>query len=115
MNATATKILEIMRIHNLGRENAETRIRIEARLQNFNDRGVRNAYSDVPLCSCEDGLFLPIRPEEVDEYETYLRRKKMSEDLISIKIRRIRATWPELKPRPKMVQVELFPRPEVWR
>lgn len=111
----ATKILESMRIHNLGRENAEPRVRIEERLShiriNFNDRTIRFAYATIPICSCNDGLFIPIRPEEVTEYEAYLRRKKIAESLISIKINRIHATWPELKPQPKPVQAELFPRP----
>jgi len=111
----ATKILEVLRLHNLGRENAEPRAKVEERLShlriNIGDRAVRDAYSTIPLCSCEDGLFLPIRPEEVTEYEDYLRKKKIAESLISIKISRIYATWPDLKARPQPVQTELFPRP----
>jgi hypothetical protein len=117
-NYVSTVILETMRLHNSGRENAEPRERIERRLGHRGidlcDRRVRAAYSKIPLCSCNDGLFIPIRPEEVTEYERYSLMTRPPAE-VAIKVRRIYATWPLLKPRPVNVQASLFPQPEAWR
>jgi len=114
----ATKILEIMRLHNTGQENAESRWKIEDRLRHLGidlcDRRVRAAYSIIPHCSCNEGLFIPIRPEEVTEYERYSLLTRPPAE-VALKVRRILATWPNLRQRPANVQPELFPRPEVWR
>jgi hypothetical protein len=106
------KIMEVLQRDHRGRENAAPRAIIENKLRvwsiDIGDRKIRDAYSHLPLCSCEYGLFRPIRPAEVIEYAEYLRRKHMDEALIQIKIRRILATWPELSPVPAHLQQSLF-------
>jgi hypothetical protein len=114
----ATKILETLRLHNSGQENAKPRWKIEERLRHLGidvcDRRVRDAYSTIPHCSCNEGLFIPIRPEEVIEYERYSLLTRPPAE-VAMKVRRIYATWPFLRTRPKNVQIPLFPQPEVWR
>ena len=39
------------------------------------DRAFRKAYSQLPICSCPDGLFLPQTPAEVVEFKRYLTAK----------------------------------------
>jgi len=107
----ATKIMEVMSQQCRGRENAHTRAWIEERLRHWaidiSDRKVRNHYSGLPKCSCEDGLFIPIRTSEVLEYESYMRRNGRSEAEISVKISRIYAYYPGLRPAPKFEQLSL--------
>ena len=40
----------------------------------FTDRDCRELYSGLPLCSCEDGLFLPETVAEVQEFKAYITK-----------------------------------------
>jgi hypothetical protein len=105
-----TKILEVMNTHCRGRKNAQPRAWIETRLRHWSiditDRKIRAYYAGLPICSSEDGLFIPIRPDEVQEYRRYLE-PKLPAAKIDLKIRRIVATWPHLCPVPKHEQLGL--------
>jgi hypothetical protein len=39
------------------------------------DRAFRKAYSQLPICSCPDGLFIPQTVAEVAEFKRYLTAK----------------------------------------
>jgi len=61
-----------------GRENATPREEVLRFIRIYDpeidDRKLRKLYSTLPICSCEDGLFLPARPEEVEEFKAYLMK-----------------------------------------
>ena len=106
------KIMEVLYRDHRGRENAITREKLEEKLRpwiDIGDRKFRANYAHVPLCACEEGIFRPIRPEEVVEYRAWqFRQRNTAEALIEMKIRRLYATWPELIPVPVPVQRPLF-------
>ena len=39
------------------------------------DRGLRNIYSKLPVVTCDQGIFYPIRTKELEEYQIYLKSK----------------------------------------
>ncbi len=41
----------------------------------LNDRDFREIYTDCPICSCEDGLFIPRTHEEVEACYEYLKAR----------------------------------------
>ena len=71
------RIMQIMASHR-GRENAIPRKELAGKLRRFAidiaDRQLRDIYSTLPICSCNDGIFIPRTPEEVQKYREYLKR-----------------------------------------
>jgi len=61
-----------------GRANAMPRKTLLAELRlfrpKFTDRECREFYSGLPICSCEDGLFLPQTVVEVQEFKAYIAK-----------------------------------------
>ena len=41
------------------------------------DRQLRNIYTQLPVVTCDEGIFWPIRKEELDEFEAYCRKKAL--------------------------------------
>ena len=41
------------------------------------DRELRNVYCQLPVISCDKGIFYPIRISELDEFESYIRKKAL--------------------------------------
>ena len=39
------------------------------------DRVLRNIYSKLPVCTCDQGIFYPIRESEMVDYQAYLKSK----------------------------------------
>lgn len=81
-------ILEKIKAHHRGKEKAITRKELlrycnlhEDKLipwfDDFTDRQLRNAYCQLPVISCNAGIFWPIRKEELDEFEEYCRKKAL--------------------------------------
>jgi len=64
-----------------GKENAIKRDELLEYCQAFDseltDREMRKIYSELPVVSCNEGIFWPVRHEEIDEFETYLRKKAL--------------------------------------
>lgn len=62
-----------------GKENAITRKELlkfaKAWKPNITDREIRIIYSQLPVCTCEKGIFYPIRKEEIQDYKIYLKKK----------------------------------------
>lgn len=106
----AMRIMEVLNRDARGRERAIVRDEVDRRLKiwciDIGDRHFRDIYSSLPVCVCNQGMFIPIRPEEVVEYRRYLG-PKIPPEKIEIKIRRILATWPALRPKPKAIQLDL--------
>mgnify|MGYP006883554760 CR=1 FL=1 len=104
------KIMELLSRHARGRQNAMPRAALERLLMPYgigkNDRAIRLAYSVLPICACTDGLYVPTKPEDVDEYRRYLAAK-LPAAKVDTKIRRIVATWPALAPVAKHEQMTL--------
>ena len=60
------------------------------------DRRMRRIYSGLPVCSSDGGLFLPKRPEEVEEFRSYLT-KGWGPVLAERRVQIIYAFYPHLK------------------
>lgn len=106
---TRMRIMQIMASHR-GRENAIPRRELADKLHRFainlEDRALRSIYSTLPICSCEDGLFIPRTPEEVRDYRDYLR-PHMAPEKVQARITILLTTWPHLVSDPG-VQLEMF-------
>ena len=80
-------ILEKIEKHHRGKENAIKRKELLCWCQciepemnmfgNLTDRELRNIYCQLPLISSEAGIFWPIRQSELDEFESYIRKKAL--------------------------------------
>ena len=74
-----TIILNLYKRHHRGKENAITRTSFIFRylddIMGISDRQFRQLYSQLPICTCSQGGFYPIRQEEILEYRDYLRKK----------------------------------------
>ena len=72
-------VFDIVQKGHRGRENVITRdvLREKLRLWNviISDRKLRNIYSKLPICTCDQGVFYPIRVQEIEEYRQYLKNK----------------------------------------
>jgi len=103
------RIMQILANHR-GREYAIPRRMLQNRLFRFaiqlDDRKLRSIYASLPICSCEDGLFIPRTPEEVREYREYLR-PHMAPEKVAARIGIILSIWPNLQPS-TMRQLEMF-------
>jgi len=94
-----------------GRENAiprrELAEKINRRFAMFiDDRKLRAIYSTLPVASCEDGIFIPRTPEELQKYREYLR-PHMAPEKVQARITILLTTWPNLAAGPA-VQLEMF-------
>jgi hypothetical protein len=102
------KFMEMMQAHK-GRERAVPRERIFLELKIFapdlTDRKFRDMYSNLPICSCDVGLFLPKSPQEVQEFKEYLRKKAIP---MLERYKRILAYYPDLAPESEERQLEIF-------
>ena len=80
MNISAIILAKLISDHR-GRERAIKRdvLLDYARIYepNLTDRELRNIYSQLPVCVCEQGVFYPIRGQEVQDFLVYLRKKAM--------------------------------------
>lgn len=83
-----------------GKENAIPREQVLRFLRiydpSIDDRRMRKIYSGLPICSCDRGLFLPKRPEEVEEFKAYLM-KGWGPVLAERRVQIIYAFYPWLK------------------
>ena len=72
-------ILSKFRQQHEGKENAIKRKDLLSYCHYFEpdltDRELRNIYCQLPLVSCNDGIFWPIRKEELEEFKSYLKGK----------------------------------------
>jgi len=72
-------VLHIIKTYHRGQANAITR---EALLEtcrlyglNLSDRELRAIYAELPVCTCDKGVFWPETLAELEEYRRYLRAK----------------------------------------
>lgn len=86
-------ILSIYKKHHSGRENAITRDRFLMRYFPISDRHFRNAYSQLPICTCDKGGFYPIRKEEIEDFREYMKKKAIPH---FERFNRVRDAHPEL-------------------
>lgn len=78
MNLPEIILDEIKRFHR-GKENAIKRDALLHFCQAFEpeltDREMRKIYSELPVVSSNGGIFWPVRHEEIEEFEAYLKGK----------------------------------------
>ena len=93
------RFMQFMNGHR-GQENAVPRERALAHIQPFapklDDRTFREIYVRQPICSCAEGLFIPICPFEVKEFYEYLLRKGMDKDRAWARVKIILTYYPQL-------------------
>ena len=76
-------ILEKIKIHHQGKENAIKRKDLLSYLLHtylflcLTDRELRNIYCQLPVVSSEAGIFWPIHADELDEFEAYCLKKAL--------------------------------------
>jgi hypothetical protein len=74
----ATRLLTFIEHAHRGRENTITHADLLREMQLFDitldDRVLRKLCSELPLCSCDAGVFFPLRVEEVIEFKEYLTK-----------------------------------------
>jgi len=72
-------ILSHIQRHHRGREQAIKREDLLKYARMFDpkltDRELRNIYSRLSVCTCEEGVFWPIRSEEIEGFKFYLLKK----------------------------------------
>lgn len=93
------EIVRILQAHR-GRENALPREKLRERLSLFNpdlnDRELRKLYSCLPICSCAEGLFLPVTAGEVQEFKEYLTNGPGGPIVAHRRVATILAFYPKL-------------------
>ena len=82
MNNLSEIILEKIKNHCRGKENAVKRKELLATINfvydiGLTDRELRNIYCQLPVISSEAGIFWPIRQSELGEFEAYCRKKAL--------------------------------------
>ena len=73
-------ILEKIKRDHQGKENAIKRKDLLTFIHLYEmgaltDRELRNIYCQLPVATCEKGIFWPVTPEEKEEFRIYLRKK----------------------------------------
>lgn len=80
-------ILEKIKDDHRGKENAITRKKLLSYcnsyayrqfpffIGSFTDRQLRIVYSQLPVVTCEQGIYWPIRDSEITEFREYLQKK----------------------------------------
>jgi len=72
-------ILEKIKADHQGKENACKRRYLLSYARYFDpdltDRQLRNIYCQLPVATCNEGIFWPIRSRELYEFQAYLKKK----------------------------------------
>lgn len=78
---------------------------IRAFFSDLDDRQFRIIYTEVvPVCACEEGLFYPMKPEDLDVFEEYILKKLPG---MHRRIKRVKEYYPHLA-KDKGIQPNLF-------
>lgn len=106
----SNKLMEMLQARARGRENAVTRDELLYQLglfrPNLGDRKFREMYAGLPVCSCVDGLFIPVKPQEVLDFKAYLE-KQVGPIIAARRVAIIYAFYPKLRP-PTGEQLRMF-------
>ena len=90
-------ILDYLRTHHRGRARAITREALREYLRGIGyrltDRELRAIYADLPVCTCERGVFWPETAVELEEYRSYLKAKAVP---LFVRWQRVAQAHPEL-------------------
>ena len=102
------KILEFLRDEKaLGRYHAIPHEAILNRIRIFepeiNDREFRRIYSELPICACDCGLYIPIEPADLVAFRDYMKGKAIP---LFDRVKKVWAAYPELNP-DESAQLEL--------
>ena len=68
------------------------------------DRKMRRIYEKLPIVSCAEGLFIPIRQEEIEQFKAYLKAKAIP---LFNRFNLVAQAYPRLLPE-KGIQLGLF-------
>jgi hypothetical protein len=76
------RLLYFLRVLHPGRENAVTRHVLlnvtRAWGYDVNDRDLRECYAELPVVTCAQGIYYPIRAEELAECRAYYRKAALT-------------------------------------
>lgn len=67
----------------------------EKRFIPIKDVEFRAIYRDLPICSCEDGLYFPVTAEDLEAFRIYMRAKALP---LFERVKRVAAEYPDLAP-----------------
>jgi len=99
-------IIQNLRTYHRGKVRAITRNDLAWLLTengyHLTDRELRAIYADLPICTCEKGLFWPETNAELEEYRQYLKAKAIP---LFERWQRVAKAHPELI---DLKQMELF-------
>ena len=79
-------ILYVIKKDHRGKENAIVREELLSKIrrivmgsvyQELTDRQLRNIYCQLPIITCDKGIFYPVRKSEIEEFREYLRKKAL--------------------------------------
>lgn len=59
------------------------------------DREFRQTYSELPICSCERGLYIPIEKQDLIAFREYMKGKAIP---LFDRVKKVWAAYPELNP-----------------
>lgn len=107
----ASLVLTKLRIEHRGRENVISREKllkycqdVNEKYKNMKDDTFRHIYNKLDICVCEEGLYWPIRPNEMEDFRIYLRKKAIP---LFERWKRVAAAHPHLVSN-EFKQMELF-------
>ena len=107
---TCNRIMLILADH-VGRENALPRAEVERLLKvhwiDTGDRKIREAYSAIPIGSCEKGLYTIGSYDDIMDCERYWR-PHMSVELLTERVLRLKIMYPQFVPVSGQEQLPLF-------
>lgn len=67
----------------------------ERRFIPIKDVEFRSVYRDLPICSCEDGLYFPVTADDLEAFRLYMRAKAIP---LFDRVKRVAAEYPDLAP-----------------
>jgi len=101
------RLIEILKLHALGRNNAMPRDKVLFHLTFFqakiNDRQFRALYANLGVPTCEGGLYWPTCREDLIAFKDYMRKKALPH---FVRVKRTFEAFPELA---DGLQLDLFP------
>lgn len=96
-----------------GRKNVITRDELMAHVRTFvinvTDRELRDAYANMAIVTCDEGLFIPKAPEDIAAFKVYLTNKARP---LFERYKRVLLSYPDIAHQGDAQQLDLFGRME---
>jgi hypothetical protein len=76
----------------------------ERRFAPIKDVEFRAVYRDLPICSCDDGLYFPVTADDLEAFRLYMRAKAIP---LFDRVKRIAEAYPDLVRDPRQLSLEI--------